>query len=132
MQLPITTFYAGILGLIAFVLGMLVVKERLTSKASLDTDKTPALLESVRRHGNFAEWVPLLLILLALCEINGLRAFYLHLAGGSLVLGRIVHPLGIRKNAIPQWLRFTGAFITFSLTFILSVALIWLSWSKIF
>jgi uncharacterized membrane protein YecN with MAPEG domain len=93
--------------------------------ASLGTQAAPSLLEAVRRHGNFVEWVPFALLLMAVCELNGLGAPYLHAAGLVLLLGRLLHPLGIRHNVMPQPLRAVGAMLTFGIVLVLSVVAIW-------
>jgi uncharacterized membrane protein YecN with MAPEG domain len=83
------------------------------------------LLEAVRRHGNFTEWVPFALILMAACELNGLASSYLHTAGAILVCARVLHPLGIRRDVMPQPLRAAGAMLTFGVALALSVVAIW-------
>lgn len=66
------------------------------------------LLLRIRRHGNFCEWVPMVLIAMLLAEGNGAPAMYLHASGALLVLGRLIHPFGIQTDQASNPLRFAG------------------------
>ena len=50
---------------------------------------------AVRCFGNFAEYVPLALVLIAVLELNGGSATALHTLGVALVAGRAIHPFGL-------------------------------------
>jgi uncharacterized membrane protein YecN with MAPEG domain len=126
MLIPITGLYTGILGLILLFLSMQVSKERLKQKCPIGENGSATLLEAIRRHGNFVEWVPFTLILMAICESNSLASGYLHSVGVLLVLARLMHPLGIKHNEMPpNPLKAIGAGITFLLVFVLSITVIW-------
>lgn len=132
MKLPITALYTGILGCIYVVLAMRVSGARMKYKASLGQDASPELLEEVRRHANFAEWVPFAVLLMALCESNGSSAWLLHLAGGSLTVARVLHPFGVKHKIAPHPLRFFGAATTFFVVFALSLVLFLQGWVALF
>ena len=125
MLVPVTGLYIGVLGLVMLLLASRVSAARIKLGASLGTDAAPSLLEAVRRHGNFVEWVPFALLLMAACELNGLSPPYLHGAGLVLLLGRVLHPLGIKHNVIPQPFRAAGATLTFGVVLALCVVAIW-------
>jgi len=125
MLVPITALYAGALGLLMLVLASRVSAERIRLGASLGTDAAPSLLEAVRRHGNFVEWVPFILLLMASCELNGFDSDYLHVAGLTLLFGRVLHPFGIKHKVIPQPLRAAGTILTFGVALALSVVAMW-------
>ena len=99
----ITSYYAGFLALFYIVLSLRVLALRgnplfrflaFTSN-SQDTDSPIAagqtLERAVRGHGNFAEYVPLFLILLYLAEMAGAGAGLLHGCAGGFALGRVMH-----------------------------------------
>ena len=69
-----------------------------------DTD----LLLRVRQHGNCAEWSSFLLILMILAEGMGAPGIYLHIGGALLLLGRIAHPFGLKKDNAAHVLRYVG------------------------
>ena len=124
--IPITALYAGMLGIIAVVLGANVGRKRVSTEVSILHGDDMDLALAIRKHGNFAEWVPLALILIAALELNGVGAVPLHVMGVSLVVFRISHPLGLRAEtpqpagrAIARAIGFLGT------TLLVSVASIW-------
>ncbi len=66
------------------------------------------MLSAIRAHGNFAEYVPLTLLLMALCELAGVGALWLHLGGVLLLAGRILHAIGIQIPRAPNKPRLFG------------------------
>lgn len=81
------------------------------------------LHERVRRHGNFVEWVPMILILMMLAEAQGAGPLWLHAAGALTVAGRVLHPFGLRANAPTHPVRIIGNSACILATFTLTVAL---------
>lgn len=70
MTFPITTLYALPLIPIFLILFFRVSGKRTELKASIGHANDAALHERIRHHGNFVEWVPFVLLLLALAEAN--------------------------------------------------------------
>lgn len=95
MHTPITAFYAGLLGLLFLYLSVLVIRGRITNKIALGDNGDRHFMQLVRSHGNFAEYTPLILLLLLIAELNGTASIFLHVAGVSLLIGRILHSLGL-------------------------------------
>lgn len=89
--LPITALFAAILGLVFVPLSARVGFYRLKSQISLFDGGDKELARRMRAQGNFAEYVPIALILLALVELNGALDWVVYLLGGSLVVGRLLH-----------------------------------------
>ena len=121
MLVPITALYAGLLGLIGFGLAAGSGFQRSKTGVSIGDGNHPDQIVAVRRHGNFTEWVPLDLILLAILELNEVSATALHVLGGWLVVARICHPIGIRSATESNPLRTVGALSTALITVICSV-----------
>ncbi len=46
---------------------------------------------------NFAEYVPLALLLLAMAEIRGASPLWLHIGGVALLIGRVAHAIGVSR-----------------------------------
>src|SRR3954466_195242 len=63
----VTPFYTGLLALIFFVLSMRVVQVR--GKVSLGDGGDPTVLRRMRGQANFAEYVPLILLMMAFLEL---------------------------------------------------------------
>lgn len=92
MSVTISLFYAGALALWFMVLSIRVIQGRFGPGApGLGDGGDPMLLRRVRAHANFAEYVPLVLVLMGLLEISGTATWIIHAIGASLLLGRILH-----------------------------------------
>lgn len=109
MTLAITAQYATILAMLWFVLNISVSILRGKSKIALSDGGDAKLLEAIRRDANFAEAVPLALILLALGEAGGLSSTWLHASGLILLASRLIHPFGISASKPDHPLRIVGA-----------------------
>ncbi len=68
-MMHITLIYAGLLGLLFLLLSFWVVKRRAQFRVMIGEGEAPEMLAAIRAHGNFAEYVPLTLLLMALCEL---------------------------------------------------------------
>lgn len=99
MYVGIVALYAGLNGLIALVLALLVVRQRHRSKVNLGTGGDPALERATRAHANFAEYVPLILLLLLILEIDRTKPWVLHVLGIALTVGRVLHGWGLSTGA---------------------------------
>ncbi len=108
MTFPTTTLYVLPLIPIFILLFFRVSSRRTELKASIGTADDATLHERIRHHGNFVEWVPFVLILMLLAEANGGNTIAIHTAGGFLVLGRVLHPFGLRADNPAHPLRIAG------------------------
>jgi uncharacterized membrane protein YecN with MAPEG domain len=117
----ITLFYAGILGLIAIWLAYQAGAMRGKTGISVGDGGNPELLVAMRRHANFVENVPLLLIFFALLEANGAPGWSIHALGGSLVVARIAHAIGLKADTMQTPGRLIGAGGSALITLIVSV-----------
>lgn len=124
MALPVTALYAALLGLLYAVLTLLVVRGRFGSKVMLGTGEDKGLYRAVRAHANFAEFVPLILILMALGEGMRLSAFLLHLLGAALVVARVMHAIGISREPDLSAARGGGAVLTVTVLIVASIAVL--------
>mgnify|MGYP000533330681 CR=1 FL=1 len=109
MTFHITSLYAAALGLLAIALTFHVIVMRARSGVSFLHGDNMALAERIRRHGNFMEFVPLALLLLALAEAAGASRMGLHLSGGLLLAARLIHPFGIIHDRSVHPARVIGA-----------------------
>ncbi len=91
LTFPITLFYGGALALWFLVLSVRVIQGRAASGQSLGDGGDASLQRRIRGHANFAEYVPLILVLLALLEIGGTAPWLLHAIGAMLLVGRLLH-----------------------------------------
>ena len=125
MIVPITALYAALLVAVLVCLttriGLLRAKTRISI---LDGGNDQVALE-MRRHGNFAEHVPLILVLMAIVEINGGSPVFLHVVGIALVICRIAHPFGLHSDRVQTPLRLVGAVGTSLVTIALGAMALW-------
>jgi uncharacterized protein len=124
MSLSITTLYALPLIAIWFALWMGVTSSRPNFNTSIGDGGNSALLLKIRRHGNFIEWVPFVLVLMILAEAQGVGSTWLHAAGALLLIGRVAHPFGLKIDNAGHPLRYVGNGTNILATAILGVALI--------
>jgi uncharacterized protein len=88
----VTPLYAGLLAIWFFVLSVRVIQGRAgPGKPSLGDGGNPAMLRRIRAHANFAEYVPLILVLMGLLELSALPKWQLHAIGAALLVGRLLH-----------------------------------------
>ena len=119
MPFQITAVYASLLAILLLILSLRVVQRRLRLKVGLGTGQLPELEQAVRAQANFTEYVPLILLLLAFHEQGGGPAWTVHVAGASLLVARILHPMGLARTSG----RSTGRFIGMIVTWLVLVAL---------
>ncbi|MGE5540487.1 MAG: MAPEG family protein [Gemmatimonas sp.] len=111
--MQIASFYAGLCGVLFLVLSALVIRERVKFTIYLGDGDREHARRLIRVHGNFAEYVPLALILLFAAETSGAPNWLIHLAGSSLVVGRVLHALGLGRSSKWSAGRFIGTNLTF-------------------
>ena len=108
----VTPIYAGLLGLLFVGLSLWVVARRVRARAASGDGGDPALSDAIRAHGNFAEYVPLALILMAMGEALGMPALALHAYGGALLVARTMHAAGMARRPNVPALRGGGWLLT--------------------
>ena len=125
ISIPITAFYASILGIFLVFLSILVIVQRRSAKVSLGDGGDRHMLQMTRAHANFTEYVPLILVLLMIAEINQVNPLFLHVIGWVLVISRFLHAYGLRHHFGPSWQRGAGILLTFACLLVLSGVNLW-------
>lgn len=121
-----TAFYAGIFGLVYIILTVAVARERWRYRVGLGTgENCPRLEQIVRIHGNYIEYVPLGLILMMLLETAGWSVVIIHILGGTLLLGRLFHMIGIYKTPGASVARGLGMGFTLLMIIAASILCLW-------
>jgi uncharacterized membrane protein YecN with MAPEG domain len=114
MPVPVTTFYAGLNAAIGLTLAMLVVRQRLATQTLFGDGGRRPVEQAMRAHANFVEYVPLILLLLLVLELDGLPRAWLHLMGATLTVGRVLHGWGLSREAGRSLGRSAGAGLTWT------------------
>ncbi len=118
----ITPFYAGLLGLWFLALSYRVIRQR-GQGVSLGHGDDMELLRRIRGHGNFAEYVPLILLMMGMLEA-GLHApaWGIHVLGIMLVIARLLHGYALSFSQSFKFGRFWGTALTFLALLLASLA----------
>jgi hypothetical protein len=94
-MLTVTSFIAAVLTGIFIKLSFAVIGLRRKNKVGLGSGGHDDLERAIRAQGNFAEYVPFGLILLACLELNGAVWWLVAIPGVTLIIGRLIHVVGI-------------------------------------
>lgn len=108
MIFTVTPIFALPVAVIYMVLWMRVTSKRSALAQSIGDGGNTDLLLRIRQHGNCAEWSCILLILMMLSEGMNAPSLYLYIGGALLLLGRIAHPFGLKKDNAAHVLRYVG------------------------
>ncbi len=119
-----TSLYAAVLTVLFLVLSVRVVERRRAGGVAIGVSGDPALERAARVHANFAEYVPLALLLLLLVELSGYPLWLIHTVGVTLVAGRLVHAWGLSQTNEDHRLRVTGIAVTFTVLGFLALLLL--------
>lgn len=122
----ITLATASALALVVLLLAGRVSASRFKHRISIGDQGNEELLVRMRTLSNFVEYVPLILILMALLEAVGGDRTILAWTGVLLVVSRILHAIGMPRPA-PNVFRGAGAMITWGLMAALAAWGVWLS-----
>ena len=128
----VTAFYAGLTGLLCVLLASLVIRQRFRSRVSLGDGGDAAMNRMSRVFGNFAEYAALVLVLLALLEINGGSRILVHALGIGFIVARLAHAFGLARTADTNPGRAAGILLTLLVIVVASVALLVIVARKIF
>jgi uncharacterized membrane protein YecN with MAPEG domain len=96
-MLLITSVIASVLTIIFVKLSFAVIGLRRKNKVGLGSGGYEDLERAIRAQGNFAEYVPFGIILIACIELNGAPWWLVALPGITLIIGRLIHAVGINQ-----------------------------------
>lgn len=123
----VTGLYAAPLALMLVWLSLGVIKARVAARVALGDGDDLLLRRAIRAQGNFVEYVPMALVLMALAEAGNVPAAVVHALGMALVCGRAVHAVGIRRAKEDLRLRQVGMVLTFAVLVIGAGANLWVA-----
>lgn len=122
--MSITPLYAGLLALWFLALSIRVSLYR-GHGASLGDGGDPAFLRVIRAHANFAEYVPLILLMMAMLEWGGIRGWLMHLLGAALLAARLLHGYALAFTQKWKFGRYYGALLTYVVLLVTAVLCVW-------
>ena len=115
----VTPLYAALLALWFMFLSLRVISRRRAARVSLGDGADQALTRAIRAHANFAEYVPLALLLLAVLELSRFSIYLIHALGLVLLIARLLHGLAFTVDFKEG--RYWGALLTFAVIVIESI-----------
>ena len=112
-MLIVTSIIAAVLTIIFVRLSFAVIGLRRKNKVGLGSGGHEDLERAIRAQGNFAEYVPFGLILIACLELNGAPWWLVAIPGIALIAGRLIHAKGIQVPPPDFSKRVLGMKLTF-------------------
>jgi uncharacterized membrane protein YecN with MAPEG domain len=101
----LTAFYAALLALFYAGMSLWVIMGRVSDDVLHGDGGHQGLQKRIRSHGNFAEFVPLTLLLIAFLEAGGAGRTLVQTLLVILLVARLLHPIGLfaQKNSVQQF-----------------------------
>ena len=109
----ITPAYTSIFALVFVVLSFRTLLLRRKLGIAIGNGNEPSLTRAARAHSNFAEYVPISLILIYFREIQMGSDLWIHVLCILLLIGRIIHAIGVSNVNENYRYRVAGMALTF-------------------
>lgn len=119
----ITPVYAATLALLFIFLSLRTIRYRRRFSVAIGSGDQALLEKASRAHGNFAEYVPLALLLIYFIEVTAAMPLLVHALCSLLLAGRVIHAWGISQEKEQLRFRVTGMVMTFTTILIAATAL---------
>jgi uncharacterized protein len=127
---PIPTIlpiYAALFAIFFIVLSIRTIRQRRSLKIGLGDAGNKDMQRAMRVHANFAEYVPLCLLMIYLVEQSGVYAWLVHALGAGLLVGRLSHAYGVSQVRENFKFRVTGMTLTFIVLITCATHLLWVA-----
>jgi uncharacterized membrane protein YecN with MAPEG domain len=121
-MLPVTSIVAALAAVALVTMSIAVSLRRMKVGVRIGFGEDPLLMRRIRAQGNFTEYVPLALLILALAEYQGASTALLWTVAGLLIAGRCLHFAGIMTGSTS--LRAPGMIGTYSALVVGAAALL--------
>lgn len=121
----ITGIYVAFATLLVLLLAGRVSMRRGAAKVGLGDGGDADLLRRIRAHANALENLPLALLLLLMLELNQTQPLWLHVFGCVLIVGRILHAIGLSRSSKESVGRFVGTVLTWGVMLVMALLLLW-------
>ena len=116
--------WSGLLILLMIVLSGLTVTRRRRHLVAFGDGGNAELNAAARAFGNASEYIPVGLVALVLLALTGAPEMMIHGVGATLLLGRIVHAVGLLFQKGPSLGRVVGMVLTYLALLVGAVSLI--------
>jgi uncharacterized membrane protein YecN with MAPEG domain len=129
----ITGIYVALATLLVLILAARISMARHGRRVGIGDGGDPDLVRRIRVHANALENLPLALLLLLLLELDQTPPLALHVFGCLLLVGRVLHAVGLSRSSGVSPGRFLGIALTWAVMLVMAVLLLWkwVVWSAI-
>ena len=110
----ITPFYTSLIALFFVMLSVRTLWLRRKLKIGIGTGDNDMMLRAMRVHANFAEYVPIALLLALMVELVETPEGIIHFVCVLLILGRLSHAYGVSQTNENYRFRVIGMGLTFT------------------
>lgn len=120
----VTPFYAALIALLFVVLSIRTLRLRHRFKVAIGPGEDPLLARAMRVHANFAEYVPIALLLMLFVEMAARNQVLVHALGVLLIAGRSLHAYGVSQVRENYRFRVSGMALTFTVIITAAITLL--------
>ena len=120
----VTPMFAALFGVFYVLLAGNVIRLRISGKVAYGDGGNRDLIKAIRTHANFAEYVPFTLLLLWFVESMTFSTTFVFWLGVILLLGRVLHVLGMAYPRSLMFCRQIGMVLTLCVILAASVQLL--------
>lgn len=124
-MLIVTPAYAVVIALVFVALSVRTLRIRRELDVPIGHGDHPKLERAMRAHANFAEYVPISLLLVYFLEVLGASAIWIHALCICLFVGRIAHAYGVSQINEDYRYRVLGMALTFTVIICASIGILW-------
>lgn len=121
----VTGIYAALGALLLLVLAVRISLARRAAHVGIGDGGNHELNKRIRAHANAAEYLPVALLLLLLLDLGQTPPLWLHLFGVALIVGRVLHAIGLSRTAGESFGRLVGIALTWGVMLVMAVLLLW-------
>ncbi|HVB83630.1 MAG TPA: MAPEG family protein [Rhodanobacteraceae bacterium] len=123
--MPISSLFVALAVLLVLLLAIRVALRRNVAAIGLGDGGDAELARRIRAHGNAVEYLPLALLELALLEHAGTSAALLYALGGTLIVARVLHAIGLSRSGGRSAGRVLGMLGTWLAMLAMALLLLW-------
>src|SRR4051812_23566044 len=116
--------WVGLHLVLLLLLSMLVVRQRRRHSIELGHGDIPELDRAIRAFGNATEYVPAGLIAVVVLAMASAPPLVVHAMGLTLLVGRVMHAIGLSRSGAASLPRAVGVAITWLAYIVGAVALV--------
>jgi uncharacterized protein len=110
--LEAAALYVGLNILVLIALIFLVIRQRRKHKCAIGDGGHKPLMLAVRAHANAIEVMPMALIGLVALASLGSSTWVIHVLGGALTVGRVLHAYGLSNSEGTSFGRMAGMLVS--------------------